>query len=135
MTILVYHAIPYLYKTFILFIASLLFYFFLPAPFGSSSLWALLIMLGCVYSDFCLARPIYLYGKGHWKARAALYFCATKNILLFVIFSSLSQLGMTKTPVGVGVYAFTSLGYIIDLYNNEAQLALSPYDYLSLIHI
>lgn len=109
--------------------ASLLFYIFLPAPFGDSSIWSLLIMLGCIYCDFLLARPIYLYGKENPKARAALYFCAAKNILLFVAFSSLSQLGITRLPVGVGVYAFTSLGYLIDLYNGEAELALSPYEY------
>ena len=89
----------------------------------------LAVMLACVYSDYLLARPIYLYGKGRPQARAALYFCAAKNILLFVILSSVGQLGILNMPVGVAVYAFTSLGYLIDLYNGEADLVTSPYDY------
>ncbi len=114
--------------------ASLLFYAFLPSPFaGPAPLnlipLNLLIMLACVYSDYLLARPIYLYGKGRPQARAALYFCAVKNILLFVALSSVSQLGLMAMPVGVAIYAFTSLGYLIDLYNGEADLITSVYDY------
>ena len=128
---------PRRYKTFVLFTASLLFYAFLPGIGLDSSSYPslrmvpvnLLIMLACVYADYLLARPIFLYGKGSIPARAALYFAAVKSILLFIALSSVSQLGLIAMPTGVAVYAFTSLGYLIDLYNGETEPVTSAYDY------
>ena len=63
------------------------------------------------------------------RARALLLLAAGKNILLFVSLSSWSQLRDTEMPIGVMVYAFTSLGYLVDLYSGEADLTPSFYEY------
>lgn len=118
----VYYAVPSHYRVFVLFVASLYFY-------GSISPVGLAVMLASVGTDYLLARPLFLWGKGDRRAQSLLLLAASKNILLFVVLSSLSQLRGTEMPVGVVVYAFTSLGYLADLYNGEADLVMSPYEY------
>ena len=121
-TAAVYYAARPHYRVFVLFVASLYFY-------GSISPVGLAIMLGSVGADYLLARPLFLWGKGDKRARSLLLLAAAKNIFLFVVLSSLSQLRGTEMPIGVVVYAFTSLGYLVDLYNGEADLVMSPYEY------
>lgn len=116
LTAAVYYAVPRPYKVPVLFVASLWFY-------GSISPVGLLIMAASVGMDYLIARPLFLWRKGDRRARLLLLLAAAKNILLFVILSSLSQLRGTEMPIGVVVYAFTSLGYLVDLYNGEADLA------------
>lgn len=118
----VYYAVSPRYRVFTLFIASLYFY-------GSLSPVGLALMLASVGTDYLLARPLFLWGKGDRRARGLLLLGAAKNILLFVVLSSRSQLRGAEMPVGVVVYAFTSLGYLVDLYNGEADLVMSPYEY------
>ena len=122
LTAAVYYAVAPRYRVFTLFIASLYFY-------GSISPVGLAIMAASVGTDYLLARPLFLWGKGDRRARGLLLFGAGKSILLFVVLSSLSQLRGTAMPIGVVVYAFTSLGYLVDLYNGEADLVVSPYEY------
>lgn len=118
----VYYAVPPRYRVLALFVASLYFY-------GSISPVGLLIMVASVGVDYLLARPLFLWGKGDRRARLLLLLAAAKNILLFVALSSLSQLRGTEMPIGVVVYAFTGLGYLVDLYNGEADLVMSFYEY------
>lgn len=119
---LIYYAVPPHYRVFTLFLASLYFY-------ASISPLGLLVMLASVGADYLMAKPLFLWGKGDRRARALLLLAAAKNILLFVALSSWSQLRDTEMPIGVVVYAFTSLGYLADLYNGEADLAASFYEY------
>ncbi len=133
-TAFVYYLVPRAYKVFVLFVASLYFYALLPSMLIGPQNWRvlplnLIIMVACVITDYLLARPVFLYGKGSWQGRVALYAAAIKNILLFIILSSFGQLGVMIAPVGIAVYTFTSLGYLIDLYNGEADLVTSFYDY------
>lgn len=126
-TALVYYLVPRAYKVFVLFVASLYFYALLPSMLIGPQNWRvlplnLIIMVACVITDYLLARPVFLYGKGSWQGRVALYAAAIKNILLFIILSSFGQLGVMIAPVGIAVYTFTSLGYLIDLYNGEAEI-------------
>lgn len=119
---LVYYAVPPHYRVFTLFLASLYFY-------ASISPLGLLVMLASVGADYLMAKPLFLWGKGDRRARALLLLAAAKNILLFVSLSSWSQLRDTEMPIGVMVYAFTSLGYLVDLYSGEADLTPSFYEY------
>lgn len=118
----VYYAAPQRYRVPVLFVISLLFYVFL-SPVG------LVIMTASVGMDYLLSRPLFLWGKGDRRARLLLLAAAAKNILLFVVLSSFSQLWGVEMPIGVVVYAFTSLGYLVDLYNEEADLAGSFSEY------
>lgn len=119
---LIYYAVPPHYRVFTLFLASLYFY-------ASISPLGLLVMLASVGADYLMAKPLFLWGKRDRRATALLLLAAAKNILLFVSLSSWSQLRDTEMPIGVVVYAFTSLGYLVDLYNGEADLAASFYEY------
>lgn len=118
----VYYAVRPRYRVLVLFVASLYFY-------GSISPVGLAVMLGSVGVDYLLAKPLFLWGKGDRRARLLLMAAAAKNILLFVSLSSLSQLRNAEMPIGVVVYAFTSLGYLVDLYNGEADLVMNFYEY------
>ena len=122
LTALIYYVVPPHYRTFVLFLASLYFY-------ASLSTLGLAIMLASVGLDLLAAKPLFLWGKGDRRARLLLLAAAAKNILLFVVLSSLSQLRNTEMPLGVAVYTFTSLGYLVDLYNGEADLVVDPYEY------
>ena len=119
---LIYYAVPPHYRVFTLFLVSLYFY-------ASISPLGLLVMLASVGADYLMAKPLFLWGKGDRRARALLLLAAAKNILLFVSLSSWSQLRDTEMPIGVMVYAFTSLGYLVDLYSGEADLTPSFYEY------
>lgn len=119
---LIYYTVPARYRVFVLFLASLYFY-------ASLSTLGLAVMLASVGLDLLAAKPLFLWGKGDRRAQLLLLGAAAKNILLFVVLSSLSQLRQTEMPLGVVVYAFTSLGYLVDLYNGEADLVVDPYEY------
>ena len=119
---LIYYTVSPRYRVFVLFLCSLYFY-------GSISPIGLLIMLASVGVDYLLAKPLFLWGKGDRRAWWLILFAAAKNILLFVALSSMSQLWDTEMPIGVVVYAFTSLGYLVDLYSGEAALTANPYEY------
>lgn len=122
LTALIYYTVPPRYRTFTLFLASVYFY-------GSISPLGMLVMLASVGVDYLISMPIFLGGKGDRRAKLLLLFGAGKNILLFVFLSSWSQLQDTAMPLGAAVYTFTSLGYLVDLYNGETDLAATPYDF------
>lgn len=86
----------------------------------------LLLMIVCVGLDYLLAKPI---AYAHPRAKAIMAFCVTKDILLFVVCSSLMELHYFYLPLGVSVAAFTSLGYIADLYHGETDLVDDPIAY------
>lgn len=86
----------------------------------------LLLMVVCVGLDFLLSKPI---AYAHPRARAIMGFCVVKDILLFVVCSSLMELGHLALPLGISIAAFTSLGYITDLYHGEVDLVEDAVDY------
>lgn len=91
----------------------------------------LLLLLAVMVPDYLLARYI---AMAHPKARAILLGCVIKDIALAVICSILTELDKLVLPVGIAIAAFTSVGYLIDLYHGECE----PFDdpiRLSLIHI
>ena len=67
LTAAVYYAVAPRYRVFTLFIASLYFY-------GSISPVGLAIMAASVGTDYLLARPLFLWGKGDRRARGLLLF-------------------------------------------------------------
>lgn len=86
----------------------------------------LLLMVLAVAIDFWLAKPI---AYAHPKAKAIFAFCAVKDILLFVVTSSLSQLHMLALPLSISIVSFTSIGYLADLYHGETDLVEDPVAY------
>ena len=119
---LVFCLVPRRFRVFVRFVASAFFYA-MKSPAGLG------VMAASVGMDYLLARPIFLYGKGSRWGKAAVTAGAVKNILLFICLSSVSQLDLIEMPLGVTVYCFTSLGYLVDLYNGETDPITSGYDY------
>ena len=76
----------------------------------------LLLLLAVMVPDYLLARYI---AMAHPKARAILLGCVIKDIALAVICSILTELDKLVLPVGIAIAAFTSVGYLIDLYHGE----------------
>lgn len=120
--VLLYYAVGRRYKVLALLVISLYFA-------ATVSTTGLLIMLGSVLIDYWLSKPVYIYGRGTLRGKVFLFICAAKNILIFVALSSLSQLSGGSMPLGVLVYCFTSLGYVIDLYYGECEPAPSFYEF------
>ncbi len=86
----------------------------------------LLLMVITVGLDYLLAKPI---AYAHPKARAMLFFCVAKDLLLFVVCSSLIELDRLYLPLSISIAAFTSLGYVTDLYHGETDLIEDPVAY------
>lgn len=118
---LVYYLVRPRYRVLTLFVISLYFV-------AALSAWGLVIMLANVSLDYLMSGVV-AAGRGNPRARLALFFCAAKNILLFVVLSSVSQLEYIPMPLGVIVYGFTSIGYLADLYQGEIQPAPSFYEF------
>ena len=84
------------------------------------------LMVLCVGIDYFLARYIAL---AHPHARAIFIFCVIKDILFFVVCSVLSELDRLILPLAIAIPAFTSLGYLADLYRGETDLIEDPAAY------
>lgn len=104
-------------------VVSLLFY-------AMTSPLFLCLMVANVLSDYLLSRPIFIHGKGDRRSKTALSFAASKNILLMVAVSVGGQLNHSVITLGIMIYTFTSLGYLIDLYNGEEDPITSIYEYM-----
>ena len=86
----------------------------------------LAVILAMAIPDFLLAR---LIADAHPKARTILLFCVIKDLTLVVLFSILTELGRLVLPLGIAIAAFTSIGYLIDLYHGECELIEDPAAY------
>ncbi|MEG2087790.1 MAG: MBOAT family O-acyltransferase [Angelakisella sp.] len=123
LTVLVFAVVPQRYRSFVLVVST--FYFF-----ATVSPLFLLVMCGSVLTDYLLSRFILPGGAGGRRSKLLLWLVAAKNILLVVTFSVGSQLLPGKIiAFGTAVYSFTSLGYLLDLYHDEADPITGVYDY------
>lgn len=86
----------------------------------------LLLMVASIAIDFYLAKPI---AYAHPKAKMIFAFCVIKDILLFVVTSSLAQLHRLALPLSISIVVFTSIGYLADLYHGETDLVEDPVAY------
>lgn len=123
LTLLVFSVVPQHYRTFVLLVASLFFV-------SMTSPLATLIMCASILVDHLLSHPIFVHAHGARRSRLMLYLAAIKNILLVVVVSIMGQRpDQLLVSLGATIYAFTSLGYLIDLYNGEADHIASLFDY------
>ena len=93
---------------------------------GLLSPLSLLLLLAVMIPDYLLARYI---AMAHPKARTILLGCVIKDIALAVACSILTELDKLILPVGVFIAAFTSVGYLIDLYRGECEPIEDPVCY------
>ena len=83
----------------------------------------LILTVATIAIDFLLSKPI---AFAHPKARQMLIFCIIKDLLVFVVCSSLTELHLLYLPLGISITVFTSLGYVTDLYHGETDLIEDP---------
>ena len=91
--------------------------------------WVLMmgvLLLAVTVPDYLLARPI---AMAHPRAHAILLAAVAKDIALAVLCSVLTELGRLMLPVGITIAAFTSVGYLIDLYHMECDPIDDPIRY------
>lgn len=93
---------------------------------GLLSPLCLLLLLAVTVPDYLLARPI---AMAHPRAHAILLAAVAKDIALAVLCSVLTELGRLMLPVGITITAFTSVGYLIDLYHMECDSIDDPIRY------
>ena len=90
---------------------------------GLLSPLCLLLLLAVMVPDYLLARYI---AMAHPRARSILLGCVIKDISLAVVCSILTELDKLILPVGISIAAFTSVGYLIDLYHGECDPSMIP---------
>lgn len=93
---------------------------------GLLSPLCLLLLLAVMVPDYLLARYI---AMAHPRARSILLGCVIKDISLAVVCSILTELDKLILPVGISIAAFTSVGYLIDLYHGECDPIDDPIRY------
>lgn len=83
------------------------------------------LLAGIILSDWLLAA--FLGRERRLRIRRAVVLAAAvKDVGLFAGASILAQLGMISFPMGLGVCALSSLGYVIDCHHGFAQWERSP---------
>ncbi len=124
LTLGVFCLVPKHYKVFTLVVASLFFYWL-------NSQYLLAVMAVNVVLDyFAGLHIISKENKSDKLKKFIVFLCTIKAIVLVVIMSLTGQFSQTIYVLGVTIYTFTSLGYIIDLYHKECEVVDSIYDYL-----
>lgn len=93
---------------------SLFFYYLAEGP----NLW---LLLGVLFTDWLMAGLLYR-SRSAYRRKLIVACAAVKNVGFVVGYGMLS----THIPLGLGVYALTSLGYVIDCYHGFALWEHNP---------
>lgn len=123
LTLLIYAISPQKLKSYILFLSSMVFYWL-----NSTTLLASVMAnttLDFFYGKFILHNP----KISQKTSKILLNLMSLKSIVFVVSFSVYAELSSTFYLLGVTISAFTSLGYIVDLYHNECDKIDSFVDY------
>jgi len=114
LSVLVYYATPKRAKNAILVLISLSFYTMAEPKY-------LPLMVGSVLFDYCASRLIESFDTKEKVRKVLMLFVLIKNALLVILLSSFTQNRELWRPLGVMIYAITSLGYTLDVYKRETQ--------------
>lgn len=86
----------------------------------------LVLMAGVLLFDYLMAWLLH-HSAGFPRMRRWIVFCSVaKSIVLIVYYGAMHQLSGTHIPLGLGVYALTSMGYVLDCYHNFATFDRNP---------
>ena len=109
LSVLVYHAVPARAKNPMLLLISLAFYTLAEPRY-------LPLMVGSVLLDYACARALERF-EGRQPLRTAFMLAVlVKNAWLVIMLSHLTANREIWRPLGVMIYALTSLGYVADVY-------------------
>ena len=111
-SLLVYALTPKKGKNLVLLLISLLFY-------SQLEMFNLLLMLGSVTIDYVLSRLMQRYDDDNDKRRKMLVISMIKNLGIALIAGTGYELNPNDVPVGLCIYLFSALGYLIDVYKGD----------------
>ena len=109
-----YYLVPRRAKVPVLFFVSVAFC----ALAQPQTLW---MLLAAVTVDYGLAAALEAAGGRQRLRRFLMLFVVFKNASVILISSVLAQLAGERAPLGLAVYCFTAIGYVVDLYRGQAQ--------------
>lgn len=127
-TVLTYFALPERYRNSALCVFNLLFYCWAEPV-------AVFLLLGVILFDYGAGRGIHRFRDSRWKKRLLFFFAMAVNILILLVckYKLFVPKGLVTgemknlltaflVPMGISVYLFQGMSYIIDLYLNRIKV-------------
>lgn len=114
-SIILFYISPKKWKTAVLLVISLAFYVTMDPT-------NLIMMLVSITYDYIMAHLILTAKKDIRLRKIPLVASVVKNIILMVVFGVQYQMTKIGMPLGLMVYAMTSMGYVIDIYRGDEPL-------------
>lgn len=111
--VLLYAVTPRKWKPYSLFLLSLIFY-------GQMGVFYFAFMLASVTVDYLLSRLMQLFDNSSSRRRTILGVGLVKNLGIAIIAGTGYELAANVVPVGLYIYLFSALGYLIDVYRGDA---------------
>ena len=111
-SLLIYAVTPQKGKNLVLLLLSLLFY-------SQLEVFYLFFMLASVTIDYLLSRLMQHYDNDNNRRRIMLILSMVKNIGIALVAGTGYELNANYVPVGMYVYLFSALGYLIDVYKGD----------------
>lgn len=111
-SLLIYAVTPQKGKNLVLLLLSLLFY-------SQLEVFYLFFMLASVTIDYLLSRLMQHYDNDNNRRRMMLILSMVKNIGIALVAGTGYELNANYVPVGMYVYLFSALGYLIDVYKGD----------------
>ncbi|MEG1994659.1 MAG: MBOAT family O-acyltransferase, partial [Oscillospiraceae bacterium] len=110
--VMIYYLASDKYKNFVLSLASIAFYFMLSPKY-------LAVMLVSIFFDFAMSFAMKSANQNMKKRAIPLLGSIVKNVVLIAGVVYVCKQAETALPVGIFIYTFTAMGYIIDVYEGE----------------
>lgn len=111
-SLLIYGITPARGKNFVLLLLSLLFY-------SQLEMFNLFFMLGSVTIDYFLSRLMQYYDNDNNRRRMMLVISLIKNLGIALIAGTGYEMSPNDIPVGLYIFLFSALGYLIDVYKGD----------------
>lgn len=111
-SLLVYALTPKKGKNLVLLLISLLFY-------SQLEMFNLVFMLGSVTIDYALSRLMQHFDNDNNMRRRMLIISMIKNLGIALIAGTGHELSPNDVPLGMYIYLFSALGYLIDVYKGD----------------
>ena len=111
--VLLYAVTPRRWKQYTLFLLSLFFY-------AQMGMFYFGFMLASVTVDYLLSRLMQLFDDNNSRRRTILAVGLVKNLGIGIIAGTGYELTANVVPLGLYIYLFSALGYLIDVYRGDA---------------
>ena len=111
-SVIIYYLVSDKYKNSVMLFASLFLYFTISPKY-------LLVMATSIVFDYAMSFAMKCANQNMKKRAIPLLASIIKNVLLIVVVVYVCKHSNTTLPIGIFVYTFTAMGYIIDVYEGD----------------